>query len=88
MEIEYMYTKSVCKIFWMIRFQSWYRHLYWECLLSWSARFDYFKVFIPPDKSAYLKIIYPISQLKHMFWVLKRTVSMSTQNTSLNCWVK
>ena len=30
----------------------------------------------PPDKSAYLKIIFLISQPKHMLWVLKRTVSM------------
>ena len=30
----------------------------------------------PRDKSAYLKIIFLISQPKHMFWVLKRTVSM------------
>ena len=33
-------------------------------------------VYRPPDKSAYLKIIFLISQPKHMFWVLKRTVSM------------
>ena len=30
----------------------------------------------PPDKSEYLKIIFLISQPKHMLWVLKRTVSM------------
>ena len=30
----------------------------------------------PPDHSAYLKIIFLISQPKHMLWVLKRTVSM------------
>ena len=29
-----------------------------------------------PDKSVYQKIIFPISQPKHMLWVLKRTVSM------------
>ena len=29
-----------------------------------------------PHKSAYLKIIFLISQPKHMLWVLKRTVSM------------
>ena len=28
----------------------------------------------PPDKSGYLKIILPISQSKHMLWILKRTV--------------
>ena len=27
----------------------------------------------PPDKSVYLKIIFLISQPKHMLWVLKRT---------------
>ena len=32
--------------------------------------------FRPPDKSEYLKIIFLISQPKHMLWVLKRTVSM------------
>ena len=31
----------------------------------------------PPDKSAYWKINFLISQPKHMLWVLKRTVSMS-----------
>ena len=33
---------------------------------------------MPPDESAYLKINFVIShpKLKHMFWVLKRTVSM------------
>ena len=30
----------------------------------------------PPDKSAYWKIIFFISNPKHMLWVLKRTVSM------------
>ena len=30
----------------------------------------------PPDKSGQLKIIFLISQPKHMLWVLKRTVSM------------
>ena len=30
----------------------------------------------PPDKCAYLKIIFLISQPKHKLWVLKRTVSM------------
>ena len=30
----------------------------------------------PPDKSAYLKIIFLISHPKHMLWVLKSTVSM------------
>ena len=30
----------------------------------------------PPDKSAYLKIMFLISQPKHMLWVLKRAVSM------------
>ena len=42
----------------------------------------------PPDKMAYLKIIFLISEPKHMFWVLKRTldemVLLSTQNTCLN----
>ena len=32
--------------------------------------------FRPPDKSVYLKIIFLITQPKHMLWVLKRTVSM------------
>ena len=31
----------------------------------------------PPDKSALLKIIFRISQPKHMLWVIKRWVSMS-----------
>ena len=31
----------------------------------------------PPDKSMYLKIIFLISQPKHVLWVLKRTVSMT-----------
>ena len=30
----------------------------------------------PPDKSVYLKIVFLISQPKHMLWVLKRTISM------------
>ena len=30
----------------------------------------------PPDKSTYLKINFLISQPKHMFWVLKITVSV------------
>ena len=30
----------------------------------------------PPDKSVQLKIIFLISQPKHMLWVLKRTVLM------------
>ena len=30
----------------------------------------------PPDKSVYQKVIFLISQPKHMLWVLKRTVSM------------
>ena len=30
----------------------------------------------PQDKSAYQKIIFLISQPKHMLWVLKRTVSV------------
>ena len=30
----------------------------------------------PPDKSTYWKIIFLISEPKHMFWVLKRTASM------------
>ena len=30
----------------------------------------------PPDKSVYWKFIFSISHLKHMLWVLKRTVSM------------
>ena len=29
-----------------------------------------------PDKNAYVKIIFLISQPKYMLWVLKRTVSM------------
>ena len=28
----------------------------------------------PPDKSVYQKIMFLISQSKHMLWVLKRTV--------------
>ena len=38
------------------------------------------KSFRPPDKSVYLKIIFLISQPKHMFWVLNETVLLSTQN--------
>ena len=30
----------------------------------------------PPDKSVYSKIIFFISQPKHMLWVLKRTVTL------------
>ena len=30
----------------------------------------------PPDKSVYWKIIFFISNPKHMLWVLKRTVSL------------
>ena len=41
---------------------------------SWSA--GYIRNHWPPDKSAYLKIIFLISQPKRMLWVLKRTVSM------------
>ena len=33
-------------------------------------------IYRPPDKGAYLKIILIISNLKHMLWVLKRTVSV------------
>ena len=41
----------------------------------------------PPDKSAKLKIIFLISQPKHMLWVLKRIDrdgSFEHQNTCLN----
>ena len=31
----------------------------------------------PPDKSAYLKIIFLVSQPQHMLWVFKRTISMT-----------
>ena len=43
-----------------------------------SAKTEYAKDYLSrnPDKSAYWKIIFLISQPKHMFWVLKRTVSM------------
>ena len=34
----------------------------------------------PLVKIAYQTINFPISQPKHMLWVLKRNVSMSTQN--------
>ena len=30
----------------------------------------------PPDKSAYLKVIFLFPQPKHMLWVFKRTVSV------------
>ena len=42
----------------------------------------------PPHKSVYWKTISFISHPKHMLWVLKRTVSMGTQNTCLNRWVR
>ena len=32
--------------------------------------------YLSSDKNAYQKIIFLISQPKHMLWVLKRTVSM------------
>ena len=39
----------------------------------------------PPDKSAYVKIIFLISEAKHKLWVFKKrideTVLLSTQNT-------
>ena len=38
--------------------------------------FKYFAKPRPQDKSAYQKIIYLISQPKHMLWALKRTISM------------
>ena len=40
------------------------------------------KSHMPPDKSAYQKIIFLISQPEHMLWVLKRTVSMIFLNSS------
>ena len=40
-----------------------------QIILEWT-------IIRPPDKSAYQKIIFLISQPKHMLWVLKRTVSM------------
>ena len=39
-------------------------------------------IIYPPDKSAYLKNYFLISQPKHMLWVLKRTVG--THNTDLH----
>ena len=47
---------------------------------SWNANPDcsrYKALSKPPDKRVYLKIIFLISQPKHMLWVLKRSVSMS-----------
>ena len=38
------------------------------------SKFDFF--LRPADKSVYWKSIFFISHLKHMLWVLKRTVSM------------
>ena len=35
-----------------------------------------FMCFTPPDKSVYLKIIFLISQPKHVFRALKRTISI------------
>ena len=29
---------------------------------------------VPPDMNAYLKIIFLISQRKHLLWILKRTI--------------
>ena len=40
------------------------------------------------DKSAQLKIIFLISQPKHMLWVLKRTVLLSSQNTCSDWWLR
>ena len=44
-----------------------------------------------PQISVYLKMIFLMSQAKHMLWVLERTVSMrllSTQNTCFNWLVR
>ena len=42
---------------------------------------DITQVYRPPDKSAYVKIIFLISQPKHMLWVLKRTGSLRRFST-------
>ena len=52
-----------------------------------------FQLHRPPDKSVYQKIIFLISQPKHMLWgtqknCLDEMVLMSTQNISLNWWVR
>ena len=45
-------------------------------LISLSIGMDQTIIYRPPDKSLYLKIILPISQSKHMLWVLKRKSAM------------
>ena len=70
---------------WLAASLSQTQHFFQSCLdrSSWVERSR------PPDKSVWSKINFLISQLKHMLWVLKRTVSMrrfflSTQNKRLN----
>ena len=49
---------------------------YAEKLFNWRTCTMYPERPRPPDKNAYLKTIFFISHLKHMLWVLKRTVSL------------
>ena len=45
-------------------------------ILIFQVEINFFPYIRPPDKSVHWKIIFLISQPKHMLWVLKRTVSM------------
>ena len=48
--------------------------------ISYSILVKPFLLCRPSDKSVYLKIIFLISQPKHMLWVLNEMVLLSTQN--------
>ena len=73
-------NKTVCLSTQNICYKLWER----KYLQFYAVRVNYPG---PPDKSAYSKINFFCSHLKHMLWALKRTVSMrrplSTQNTML-----
>ena len=45
-------------------------------LISLSIGMDQTKIYKPPDKSVYLKIILLTPKSKHMLWVLKRKSAM------------
>ena len=61
-----------------------------------SPPYFFFDLYIikgrPPDKSVYQKIIFIISQPKHVVGTqkncLNEAVLLSTQNLCLDCWVK
>ena len=49
---------------------------------------DFGQLYRPQIKNAEVSFTFLISQSKHMLWVLKRTVSRSTQNERFDLWIR